>query len=129
MSIIPAEITDEFLESYGGWENYDALPGGANEALRNQEHVDIRSFVPDKPATQVTMLLMDRLAMGNLDNTELGVYTSNATPPATVIVVNNEGWTYGDVGPQADRNNWNGITVNCAAEAITTTQSVITFAE
>lgn len=173
------ELTDEFTEPTGEWENYSAINREQNGALREQKHVDIRSFVPDKPAAQVNMLLMDRLTMYSLDGfagplwnstveyligdvveyetggnkktyraiaastnkvpTETSYWTeiespgaklarisSNATPPARVIVKNNEGWTYGEVGPQSDRNMWNGLKMTCKANQTTTSQSVIT---
>lgn len=177
--MIPVELTDEFTEPTGQWENYAAINPEQNEALREQKHVDIRSFVPDKPAAQVNMLLMDRLSMYTLDGfagtpwnstveyqigavveyeigeekhtyraiavstnkvptnatywtqiespgAKLARISDDATPPARVIVKNNEGWSYGEVGPQSDRNNWNGITVVCKANQTTATQSVIT---
>lgn len=121
------EITDEFLDPLGEWDGYSSITT-QNEALREQKHVDIRSFVPDQPAAQVTMYFLDRLTMSALDKSEIGTLSSDASPSAKVTVVNNEGWTFGTVGPQSDRNNWNGIKVECdpAISVITTTQSVIT---
>lgn len=123
----PIDITDEFLDPAGEWTNYDAIPFNQEEALREQKHVDIRSFVPDLPSARVTMLLTDRLTMFDLDGKEIATLSSGTFPPARVIVVNNEEWTFGTVGPQTDRNNWNGISVECdpAISSITTTQSVI----
>lgn len=168
------EITDEFVEPTGEWKGYTAIPIAQETALREQKHVNIRSFVPDLAAAQVTMLLMDRLTMFYLDGEpaqswsaakeynpdevveilgikylslkkgtnkeppnaeywkvtssggELGRYSHDSIPSAKVVVVNNESWTFGTVGPQSDRNNWNGIKVECAANQTTTTQSVIT---
>lgn len=125
-SEFPIEITDEFTDPFGRWLNYNVIPLVQEEQLKVQEHVDIRSFVPEKPSAQVTMFLMDRLTMFSLDGGELGLYSHDTTPSAKVIVINNEGWTFGSVGPQTDRNNWNGIKVECAANQTTTTQSVIT---
>lgn len=126
------ELTDEFNQPTGEWIGYSSIDREQNEALRNQKHVDIRSFVPDLPAARVNMLFMDRFAMYTLDGeggkgTELAQYSSDSTPPAHMVVVNNESWTFGEVGPQEDRNNWDGITVTCKAGQVTTTQSIITF--
>lgn len=175
---VPVEITDEFTEPYGEFNGYSAILKEQNEALRGQKHVDIRSFVPDTPSSQVTMLLMDRLTMFYLDGEpaeqwsstvkyhpgdvieigsikylsikesegvkppnaeywqatgqtggEIGRYTSDTTPPAHVVVIDNEHWSFGTVGPQADRNNWNGISVPVPANTEVATQSVITFNE
>lgn len=173
------KITDEFTEPYGEFKNgYAAIAKEQNEALRGQKHVDIRSFVPDKPSAQVNMLFMDRLTMFYLDGEpalawssakeyhpgevvekssikyvsiktgtnheppnaeywtkvgepsgEISRYTKDTTPPAHVVVIGNENWTFGTVAPQSDRNNWNGISVVCAANQVTPTQSVITFNE
>lgn len=120
------EITDEFLEPNGEWKRgYDAIATVQEEALRKQKHVDIRSFVPDLPAAAITMYIMDRFSMFSLDGNELGAYSHDATPPAKIVIKDNEGWTFGAVGPQKDRNNWNGITIECKANQTTTTQSVI----
>jgi hypothetical protein len=176
---VPVEITDEFVEPYGEFKNgYAAINKAQQEALREQKHVDIRSFVPDKPSAQVNMLFMDRLTMYYLDGEpatawnsaieyhpgevvekssvkyvsikvgtnheppnaeywskagepagELSRYTKDTSPPAHVVVINNEGWTFGAVGPQSDRNNWNGISIVCAANVVTPSQSIITFNE
>lgn len=116
------EISDEFTEPTGEWTNYAAINTEQNEALRKQKHVDIRSFENKKLSTPTTMLLMDRLVMAEMDGAEIGSFE------LALPVVNNEGWSYGEVGPQSDRNNWNGIKVVCdpAISAETTTQSVIT---
>lgn len=119
------EITDEFTEPLGQWLNYDAISLNQEEQLRDQKHVDIRSFVPDLTSAQVTMFMMDRLTMFSLDEGELGMYSHDALPSARIIVLSNEGWTFGSVEPQADRNNWNGISFKCEANQTTTTQSVI----
>lgn len=121
----PVEITDEFIDPLGRWVNYDSIPSVQEEQLKVQEHVDIRSFVPDKPAAEVTMFMMDRLTMFSLDKSELGLYSHDSIPSAKVVVIDNEGWTFGSVGPQSDRNNWNGISFECIANQTTTTQSVI----
>lgn len=176
--VVSVEITDEFTEPYGEFASYSALTKAQNEALRGQKHVDIRSFVPDRPSSQVTMLLMDRLTMFYLDGEpaeqwasgktyhpgevvekgsakylsikegvgkeppnaeywkatgetggEIGRYTKDTSPPAHVVVVDNEHWTFGAVGPQSDRNNWNGISINCLAGVEVASQSIITFNE
>lgn len=124
----PVEITDEFTEIDGEWSGYDVIPINQNEAFRKQKHVDIRSFVSEQLGTQVIMLYMDRLSISFLDGKEIGDFSSDASPAARILVVNNEGWTFGTVAPQTDRNNWNGISVVCDPEisGVTTTQSVIT---
>lgn len=125
----PVEITDDFDQPRGEWSNYTTWSLEHNIALLKMAHVDIRSFVPDQPSAYVNMLFMDRLTMFALDGdgtNELSLYTHDTTPPAHVIVINNEGWSYGEVGPQSDRNNWNGIKFTCPAGQVTTSQSVIT---
>lgn len=125
MKPINVEITDEFQHPTGEWTNYTGIVAIQNVALRQQKHANIRSFVPDKPAALITMLLLTRLTMYDLDQRELGTISSDVG--ARSVVVNNEGWTFGTVGPQADRSNWNGISVECdpAKSALTVTQSVI----
>lgn len=168
------EITDEFTQPNGEWTNYDVIANTQVEALHTQKHVNIRSFVADKPAAAVTLFFMDRLTMFYLDGTtatawsagveyhpgeiiekseikylsikagtnksppnaeywnivetggELAKFSHDASPPAHVVVVNNEAWTFGTVGPQSDRNNWNGISMTCKANVETITQSVMT---
>lgn len=124
----PIELTDEFTNPVGEWTDYNVIPLTQEEGLRKQHHVDIRSFVPDQPATKVRMFDMDRFSISVMDNKQLALFSSNELPPAHIIVVNNEGWTYGKVGPQEDRNNWNGISFECNAEVTTATQSIITQA-
>lgn len=124
-SQFPVPLTDEFTNILGEWINYSSISLAQEEQLRLQKHIDIRSFVPDKYAAQVTMFMMDRLTMFSMDNSELGLYSRDSVSPAKIIVKDNEGWTFGSVGPQSDRNNWNGIEVECLANQITTTQSVI----
>lgn len=173
------EITDEFADNLGEWFGYASIDQTQQTALREQKHVDIRSFVPDQPAAAFNMLFMDRLSMYNLDGfigkpwnatityqigdvveyetggvkkvyraietstnkvpnsnpsfwteipspgAKLSRISSNASPAARVIVQGNEQWTFGEVGPQSDRNNWNGIKVTCKANQTTTTLSVI----
>lgn len=121
-----AEITDEFAEPNGEWTDYQSIVPEQNEAIRTQKHVDIRSFVPDKPAIQVSMFVMDGKTMLDLDGGEISLFTHDSIPSATIFIANNEGWTYGTVGPQSDRHNWNGIKAKCPAGQVTTTQSVIT---
>lgn len=70
------EITDEFTEPYGEFTGYAALGNEQNEALREQKHVDIRSFVADKPSAQVNMLFMDRLTMFYLDGEPAAAWSS-----------------------------------------------------
>lgn len=117
------DLTDEFTEPTGEWSGYSAITKGETQGLREQKHVDIRSFNPDKPGGQVNMIFLDRLTMTTLDASEMGNLSSSVT--ARVIVTNNEEWSFGEVGVQSDRNNWNGIKVECKANQTTTTQSVI----
>ncbi len=116
-------ITDEFTEPTGMFDEYTPVTASQEAQLRKQKHVNIRSFVPDQPSSAVRMLQMDHLNMFYLNGKHLSTFSG-----ARIVVINNEGWTYGEVGPQADRNNWNGIVVECdpAISSETTTQSVIT---
>lgn len=127
MSDFPVIITDEFYETDGQWFQYDAVPTSQRGALRTQKHTNIRSFVNDSRAAEVIMLYMDRLTMHDLDGKALSDFTVDAATPASVIVLANEQWSNGTVGPQSDRNNWNGISVTCdtSKSNLTITQSVI----
>lgn len=122
------EITDEFTEANGEWSGYSAINQTQNQGLREQKHVNLRSFQPYKLSAQIKMLLLDQFTMFALDNTELATYSSTESVKAKIAIVNNENWTYGTVAPQSDRNNWYGIKVECDPEvsSVTTTQSVIT---
>lgn len=60
---------------------------------------------------------------------EISRYTKDTSPPARVVVIDNEHWTFGSFGPQSDRNNWNGIQITCSANVVTPSQSIITFNE
>lgn len=127
-NIFPIPITDEFNNELGEWNNYDVIPIAQEEGLKTQKHVDIRSFVSELPASLIEMLFLDRLSMYELDNLTLEDISSDGSPSARLIVENDESWSAGEVGPQSDRNNWNGIKIECDPEVseVTTTQSVIT---
>lgn len=115
----PIDITDEFQEPNGEWENYTSIVPIQNEALRKQKHVDLRSFVPDKAAAKLSMFFLDSFSMGRLDEGEIELYES------TIVTGNVEHWSHGTVAAQSDRNNWNGIKLTCAANTTTTTESVV----
>lgn len=121
----PITITDEFVSPFGEWKNYDAVPLAQRQPLKKQRHTDIRSFVFAEPASEVIMLLMDQLSMFDLTGQHIGNYSSDAD--AIIIVQENEGWTFGTVDRQSDRNNWKGISIECdtTKSNLTTTQSVI----
>lgn len=121
----PINITDEFTEPMGQWTNYAAIPTSQQVALRNQRHVNIRTFSSADRATPVVMLWMDRFQMFDLDGESLGTFSSDGD--AKLIVQRDEAWTNGTVKRQTDRNNWNGITVTCdtTTSNLTTTQSII----
>lgn len=125
---MPPEITDEFKQGTGEWLNYVAAPIAQRKALPNQKHVNIRSFNNEKRSIDVNMYIMDGFVMHELNGNQLGVYSSDQVPPARILIENGESWTFGDVERQADRNNWNGITVECdtSTSNLTTTESVIT---
>jgi len=114
------ELTDEFTEPYGEFIKYSSINVSQQQALGEQKHVDIRSFVPDQPSAVVKMLFMDRLNMFYLDGKSLSTFSE-----AKIVVVNNEGWTSGTVTQQTDRNMWTGIKVSVPKETEVSTQSVI----
>lgn len=126
-SEFPIDITDEFSYPQGRWYHYDAVPEIQKRALRNQRHVNIRSFVDERRSSEVTMLFMDRLTMYDLDDRHLADFSIDSISPARIVVQENERWTNGTVKKQSDRNHWNGISVVCntSVSNLTTTQSVI----
>lgn len=120
----PVTITDEFTNPTGRWFHYYAPPVLQRGAIRNQRHVNIRSFVKERRAIHVSMFIMDQFKMSDLDQQTIANFTVD-TAHALVYAESNEEWTYGTVKRQSDRNMWNGIKVTCKASEETVTQSVI----
>jgi hypothetical protein len=123
-SEFPVVITDEFSYPNGRWFHYYAPPVLQRGAVRNQRHVNIRSFVSERRSIHVSMFVMDQFDMYALDGETIAHFTQD-TAKALVYAESDESWTYGTVKRQSDRNNWNGITVPCKANTETITQSVI----
>jgi hypothetical protein len=100
MSHIIVPIQEEFDDPQGGFENYDAYDTDQRFALANQRHVDIRNFRTDANVQQ-----MDDLS-------------------GAAIIRQPEQWTEGTLDQQADRNNWNGISLDLTTGSNTTTSVI-----
>lgn len=114
-------IKEDFSNDQGQLLNYDAYNQAQRFAVPRQKHVDIRSFNQEPIGTRAIMLHFDQFQMEDLSPGIRQVQELEQD----VAIRRGEEWTLGTVGKQADRNNWNGISLSCTANATTATQSVI----
>jgi hypothetical protein len=118
MSHIIVPIQEEFDDPQGGFENYDAYDTDQRFALANQRHVDIRNFRPDAKFVTVQMIHLDQMT-----NTDANVQQMDDLSGAAIIR-QPEQWTEGTLDQQADRNNWNGISLDLTTGSNTTTSVI-----
>ena len=111
-------VQEDFDSPQGAWSNYDAYSTAQKFAIPKQRHVDIRSFESDHERSSLTMVHLNNMTMDELNQQTMLDLTSN------VIVRRAEPWTEGEVAPQADRNHWNGLTLECST-GVNVTESVI----
>lgn len=120
-------ISEEFDNPQGAFTNYDAYDVSQRAALAKQRHVDIRSFVQtDLLSEPLTMSDLGVITMTGLDG-----YTMTGLETGAAPYYSGEHWaiTAGTgtlvVGPQSDRNHWNGLalTFSVGANAVTSVVS------
>lgn len=115
MPTVDIPIRDEFDDDQGRLYNYDCYDEAQRKQLAKQKHVDIRSFVQTDTFVPSNLGRLDQLSMGVLDTMTM---SSVGSP---VLYQKGEAWTVGTVTPQADRNSWNGISMNCSVGTNITT--------
>jgi hypothetical protein len=115
-SVVP--IQEDFDSQPGVWSNYDAYSTAQKFALPKQKHVDIRVFEADAERAPLEMIHMNSMTMDLLNGQTMLDLTGD------VIIRSAEAWSEGVIEPQADRNNWNGLTLECTA-GVNVTESVI----
>jgi hypothetical protein len=103
-------IGDDFTSPLGIFAPYATYDGDQNAQLQLQRHTDLRSFEEPDVLAPPTMLALDLLTMAALNAETMGAIEGSGG-----VVRFGEHWTSGVVGPQADRNNWRGITLSCSS--------------
>lgn len=121
MTLVNIPLYEEFTDPLGRWGNYDTEDLDQRDQLVKQEHVDLRSFVNDVVTHPASMLDLDQILLTTLDGDTMGDLEG------FIVTRSGEGWTAGTLGPQSDRNNWDGISLECTTVGlgITTTASVM----
>jgi hypothetical protein len=114
-------VKEEFDNGQGQLLNYDAYDQSQRFAVPRQKHVDLRTFENDPIVTRAIMLHFNQFTLNDLS----GDTRTMVDLESNVAVRPGEGWTLGTLGKQADRHNWNGIEIECAADVTTVTSSVI----
>ena len=107
MPQVEIPIGDDFKNEEGRWPNYDAIDLNQREQLTKQKHVDLRSFVQTDTTVRINMLYLDLRDMAGLNSRNMNALNGS------VAVRKGEQWSAGSVGPQADRNNVNGLSLTC----------------
>ena len=111
-------LSDEFDSATGEWYNLTTYDSAQLTSIQNQKHTDIRSFYSLKTILQY-IISLNGATMSSLNGKRMdevgGLFT----------LIPSENWTAGTVAVQSDRNNWHGISLTCAANSVTTTQSVL----
>lgn len=107
-------LRENFEDPQGRFLNYDAYDTNQLAALKNQQHIDIRSFEENDVVTTISMLYLDLLALTTLNNMTMDDLTS------TTVVRAGERWTNGTVTKDPARKNWNKLFMPCSAGTNTT---------
>lgn len=114
-------IREEFDNPQGVLGPYDSYNQTQRFAVPRQKHVDLRVFEHAPTTTRAIMLHFNQFTMTDLS----GGTRTLADLESNVAIRPGENWTIGTVDKQADRNNWKGISITCAANTTTVTASVV----
>lgn len=116
-------ITEEWRTLFD-FANYSAVDIPQAAQLRDQKHVNIRSFYGDDDLIAVAtrdvyMLFMDTLTMDDL--TTISVQQLDGT----ITVREGEQWTQGTWERDPARKSWHTVTITCIANTPTLAASII----
>jgi hypothetical protein len=110
-------INEEFDNALGRWDGYDAYDYAAREALKEQQHTDLRVFQHLNVATGGSILDLNPLTMSDLAADGMEDVTGS------VIVEPGEAWNIDTVGPDPIRSNFRTLRAALAANTTTTVYS------
>lgn len=151
-TITPIPLYEDASDPTGTFTDYDTYDAGQLAQLPLQRHVDIRSFIQSSIAVSYTMFALDGLPMSVLDGFTIGdLETADVVvqgedwtvATATMSFLDtlemgdldgdamseldtSGGSVVGVVGVQADRHNFNGITLDCTAGTVAVQSVLIT---
>jgi hypothetical protein len=115
-----ANLNEEFVDRQGQLLRYNPYSDRDRLDLRNQAHVDIRSFVGQSRLVNLTVGAFSAYTVQTLSTQTVG-----ALQTLSIATIPGEGWTAGAVASDPTRNNWRGLSLTLAV-GVNTTSSVIT---
>lgn len=105
VSAVSIPLSERFDAPSGALTNYEAYDTAQRTAINAQRHRDIRCFVDESITVASNMFNMDTGTMDYFDGLTMDEIVET-------IEVYSENWSLGTLAPQADRNYWNGISIN-----------------